>query len=45
MSELFKDTDLHVKRGCCTPDTQTDCKFNVKSLKYIDVSSTIKHIY
>lgn len=31
-------------RGCCTPSTKKDCKFNVKPTRYTDVKSTIRYI-
>ena len=31
-------------RGCCTPATKKDCKFNIKTSNYTDVKSTIKYI-
>jgi hypothetical protein len=35
----------HLQRGCCTPETQKDCQFNVKSIRYTDFKSTFLWIY
>ena len=44
MSNLFEQGEKHEIRGCCTPSTKKDCKFNIKTNNYTDVLSTIKYI-
>jgi len=31
-------------RGCCSPSTKADCKFDIKTTHYRDLSSTVKYI-
>ena len=44
LNDLFDHPEKHEMRGCCTPSTLRDCKFDTKSTRYTDVKSTVQYI-